>query len=378
MALEVGDPQIQRLEVLEVERLHVHAAVVLQRANRRNDHHRIGPQPALAALDVDELLGAQVRPKTGLGDDVVGQLEAGLGGNHRVAAMGDVGEGPAVQDGRVVLQGLHQVGLEGVLQQHGHRAVRFQLARGHRLAGQAVADDDVAQALLQVLHRGGQAENRHHLGGHHDVEAVLAREAVGRATEGDRHIAQSAVVHVDHPPPGDAAHIDAQLIAVVDVVVDQRGKQVVGQRDGVEVAGEVQVDVLHRHHLRMAATGRATLDAKHRAERGLAQAHHGLLANAVERIAQADGGGGLAFAGRRRADGGDQDQLAVGPVFQGLEIVQRDLGLVVAIGLQVFIGNAELLGRQRRNAPERGLLRNVDVGCHAALPLPGLSGPTRC
>jgi hypothetical protein len=38
------------------------------------------------------------------------------------------------------------------------------------------------------------------------------------------------------------------------------------------------------------------------------------LADAVQRIAQAHHGGGLAFAGRRRADRGDQHQLAVGPL----------------------------------------------------------------
>jgi hypothetical protein len=52
----------------------------------------------------------------------------------------------------------------------------------------------------------------------------------------------------------------------------RRRQQVVRQRNGVEVAGEVQVDVLHRHHLRVAAAGRAALHAEHRAQRGLAQA----------------------------------------------------------------------------------------------------------
>ena len=42
----------------------------------------------------------------------------------------------------------------------------------------AVADDDVAEPLLEVDEAVGQAENRHDLGGHHDVEAVLPREAV--------------------------------------------------------------------------------------------------------------------------------------------------------------------------------------------------------
>ena len=53
---------------------------------------------------------------------------------------------------------------------------------------------------------------------------------------------------------------------MVDVVVHQRGQQVVRQRNGVEVAGEVQVDVFHGHHLGITAAGRATFHAKHRAE----------------------------------------------------------------------------------------------------------------
>ena len=107
-------------------------------------------------------------------------------------------------------------------------------------------------------------------------------------------------------PPG----IDAQLVAVVDVVVEQRRQQVVGQLDGVEVAGEVEVDVLHGHDLGIAAAGGAALHAEAGPQRRLAQADRGLLADAVQAVAQADAGGGLAFAGRRGRDGRDQHQLA--------------------------------------------------------------------
>jgi hypothetical protein len=53
---------------------------------------------------------------------------------------------------------------------------------------------------------------------------------------------------------------------VVDVVVDQRREQVVRGRDRGEVAGEVQVDVFHRHDLRVTATGGAALHAEDRPE----------------------------------------------------------------------------------------------------------------
>jgi len=95
------------------------------------------------------------------------------------------------------------------------------------------------------------------------------------------------------------------------MVVDQRRKQIVRRGDGVEVAGEVEVDVLHRHDLSVAAARRATFHAERRAERRLAKAQHRLLTNVVERVRQANGGRGLALARWRRRDRSDQDQLAV-------------------------------------------------------------------
>src|SRR5690606_13155673 len=93
-----------------------------------------------------------------------------------------------------------------------------------------------------------------------------------------------------------------------------RCKQVVRRRDGVEIAGEMEVHVLHRDHLRIASAGRPALDAETGAERGFANADDGLLADTVEAVAEPDGRRGLAFAGRRRIDRRDEDQLAVLPL----------------------------------------------------------------
>jgi hypothetical protein len=38
-----------------------------------------------------------------------------------------------------------------------------------------------------------------------------------------------AVVHVHHPFPGDAPHVEAKLVAVMDVIVDQCREQIVGE-----------------------------------------------------------------------------------------------------------------------------------------------------
>ena len=211
------------------------------------------------------------------------------------------------------------------------------------------------------LRSSDEAEDGHDLGGDGDVEAVLAREAVGDAAERVDDLAQRAIVHVEHAPPGDAARVEAEAVAPVDVVVDHRRQQIVRRRDGVEVAGEVEVDVLHRHDLGVAAAGRAALDAEARPERGLAQAHHRLLADAVEAVAETDGRRRLAFAGRRRADGGDENELAVLGVLQAVDVLEGDLGLRRAVGNERVGRNADLGGDFGDRLHRRGA-GNLNVG----------------
>ncbi len=267
-----------------------------------------------------------------------------------------------MDEGGRAFQRLHQVGRQRVLEQRRHWPMPLQIAGAHRFAVTRVANDDIGKALLEVVEVLGEAEHRHHLGGDRDVEAVLAREAVGDAAERGDDRAQRPFIHVDGPPPGDTARIDAERIAPIDMIVDQRAEQVVGGADGVEVAGEVQIDVLHRHHLGIAAAGGAALDAEAGPERGLAQAQHRLLADLVERVGEPHGGGGLAFARRCRRDGRDQDQLAVRLILERLDVVHRHLGLEVAVRVEIFRSDAELVLGQFHDRPRLGGLGDFDVG----------------
>ena len=188
------------------------------------------------------------------------------------------------------------------------------------------ADHHPAKALAHVRQAGGQRQDGHDLAGHGDVEAGVARMPFSSGPCPTVIRAQQAVVGVDHAPPGDAlrdrcpAGQSATRSSGVNVVrvgfgrcpacaggaasigenarlpclarrakaveqprrvcvcfveharVDGRRHQVVGGRDGVDVAGQVQVEILHRDHLAVAAAGRAALDAEGRALAGLADA----------------------------------------------------------------------------------------------------------
>ena len=88
----------------------------------------------IAALDVQKFLSTKVGTEACLGDYIVSQLQAQLGGNGAVAAVRNVGERTAVDDGGVVLQRLDKVRVERILQKCGHRARRADLPGGDGLA----------------------------------------------------------------------------------------------------------------------------------------------------------------------------------------------------------------------------------------------------
>ena len=127
----------------------------------------------------------------------------------------------------------------------------------------------------------------------------------------------------------------------------------------------MEVDVLHGHHLRVAAARRAALDAEHRAEGRLAQGDDAVFADAPQGVGEADGGGGLALARRRRGDGGDEHEFAVrlGRIQQG----KVDLGLVIAVLFQVFFRHARAFG-DLADVQHFGLLGDLDVAEHKTPP----------
>ena len=178
--------------------------------------------------------------------------------------MGDVCEGAAVDEGGGTLQRLDQIGLEGVPQQGGHGPGGLEIPGGDGLAVEGIAHDDPGQPGLEVRDGAGQAQHRHDLRGGGDVEAVFPGNAVVLAAQASHDGAQLAVVHVQHPAPHYLLGVQAQGVALEDVVVHHGREKVVGGGDGVEVAGEMEVDVLHGDHLGIAAAGGTALDTEHR------------------------------------------------------------------------------------------------------------------
>ena len=320
----------------------VQAGVGLQGAHGDDEHCCVGLQAGDAALDVEETLRTHVGTEASLGNHVVGVLQANVVGDHGGVTGCDVAEGARVNQCGGVLQSLQQVRVDSVCQDDGHCAVSLQVGCGDGLAVVVQANHNLCQALAQVLEGGCQRENHHDFGGAGDVETGLAGHAVHAFAQAHDDVAQGAVVHVDDSAPLDCARVDAQLVAVVQVVVDHCGKQVVCCGDGVEIAGQVQVQLLHGNDLGVAAACCAALDAEGRAHCGLTQSQDCLAAGLCEALCEGDGGRGLALTKRGRGHRGNHDVLGAA-LAGGLCVggfVEEDLSNILAVGFKAIFADA--------------------------------------
>ena len=145
-----------------------------------------------------------------------------------------------------------------------------------------VADHDPAETSSEILEAGTQRQRGHHLRSRRDVEARLARTPSSRPPKPIDDVAQRPIVDVEDASPRDVVQVDARLVAVVQVGIEGRRTHVVRGGDGVHVAGEMQVEQLHRHDLAVAAPGGAALDAERRPHRRLAHRDDALLADVAE------------------------------------------------------------------------------------------------
>ena len=83
----------------------------------------------------------------------------------------------------------------------------------------------------------------------------------------------------------------------------------------------------------------------------------------MEGIGKANAGGCLAFARRGWIDGRHQYQFAVGLIFDPLEGIQRDFGLVLAIEFEFVFGDVEFLSNTA-NVLHLCALRDFHIGFH--------------
>ena len=193
-------------------------------------------------------------------------------------------------------------------------------------------DNHSGHALAEIAKIRSEAQDGHDFGGGRDVEAVAPRHPVFGAAQADDDVAQRAFVQVNDPAQDDAARVESEFVAVLEMVVHHGAEEVVGLLHGVHVADKMKIDILGGHNLRMAAAGAAAFDTEVGPERWFAQAEHAAFAESAECVSEADGGGGLAFTLRGGGHGRHEDKPAVGLISSRLQFGKWDFGDVMAVG----------------------------------------------
>ena len=127
------------------------AAVHLERADGRDQNGDVRGQAGQTGLDVPELFKADVGSEAGLGDMVIEQLECQTVSDDRGLTDGDVGERAGVNEDRLMLDGVAHGGVDGVAHPRGHGAGDLEIFAGDGLAAAGVSNNDLADALAQIL-----------------------------------------------------------------------------------------------------------------------------------------------------------------------------------------------------------------------------------
>ena len=161
--IEVGRTDAHRQRIRVVQRVRGYAAVVLERSHRSDEHRRVRTQSAGAALDVHELLKAEVCSETGLGYDVIGVAEREAVCHDGAASVGDVAEWPRMDERGLTFRRLHEVRQERLPQQGHERTDRAHLRRRYGLSVLADGDGDTGKPLSEVCRVGGEREDSHDL-----------------------------------------------------------------------------------------------------------------------------------------------------------------------------------------------------------------------
>ena len=101
-----------------------------------------------------------------------------------------------MNDGGSVFKRLNEIGLDSVLEERGHSALRRKIAAVNGFAVIGVCHENVAKSGLEIVKRLRKAENSHDLAGNSDHKMVLTWYAVHRSSKSYGDVTERTVVCV--------------------------------------------------------------------------------------------------------------------------------------------------------------------------------------
>ena len=138
-----------------------YATMHLQCLESNDENSKVWLQTSLAALDVVELLCAEISTESCLSDGIVAIFESCCCSHHRVTAMSDVGERTAVNESRSSLCGLNQVWLQGIEEEGNNTATYTHILDGEWLVILSDTQENIVDATAEVVNTCCETHNSH-------------------------------------------------------------------------------------------------------------------------------------------------------------------------------------------------------------------------
>ena len=133
--------------------------------------------------------------------------------------MRNVGKRAAVNKRRSSTKRLHKVGVDCVFQQSGKCTLCVQLTGGDWRPVEREANSDRSESPFQICSICRKTQNSHDLGRGRDSKPCLGRHSIRRSTKSGDYFSQGPVIDVHATLPGDPPWVNAELIALMDVVI---------------------------------------------------------------------------------------------------------------------------------------------------------------
>ena len=311
----------------------------LQRLKGNNENGEVWLQTCLAAFDVIEFLCTEICTESCLCNGIVAILKSSSSSHDRIAAMSNVGKRTAMNKCRCSLCCLNQIWLQSIEKESNDTATYTHILYGKWLVILGDAQEDVIYTATKIIDACSKTHDSHDFRSRSDIEACLCLDAVLIADTGD-DAAETTVVYVHHAAPENLLQLESLCLVLETVVVQEGSNHVVGLCNGMEIASEMEINLIHRQNLGVTATCSTTLHAEARTQRWFAKSHYSLLANLLHTQGETHGYGGLAITSLGRTDSGNEDEMMVLKLVS-VNSVRSNLSDVTAVVFHLVFVNSK-------------------------------------
>ena len=244
----------------------------LQRLEGNNENGEVWLQTCLAAFDVVELLCTEISTESCLCNGIVAILKSSSCSHDGIAAMSNVGKRTAMNKCWCTLCCLNQIWLQSIEKESYDTATYTHILYGKWLVVLGDAQEDIIDTATKIIDACCETHDSHDFRSRSDIEACLCLDAVLIADTGD-DAAETTVVYVHHAAPENLLQLETLCLVLETVVIQEGSNHVVGLCNGMEIASEMEINLIHRQNLGVTATCGTTLHAKAWTERWFAQGY---------------------------------------------------------------------------------------------------------